>query len=139
MFQSQSWPNLWYFLFRFLKSCMDNKKPLLLLNIDSMPSRRGGSGLYFFFIKKKTNRYVVFLLWFFFSWKIHNMYFFSWMCFIKISLVTSFRIVPPRYFFPWNQFFTKFFKANLKCDFFSLLPSITRDRIFGSLYSLFSI
>ena len=55
MFQSQSWPNMWYFLFRFLKSCMDNKKPLLLLNIDSMPSRRGGSGLYFFFIKKKTN------------------------------------------------------------------------------------
>ena len=133
MFQSQSWPNLWYFLFRFLKSCMDNKKTLLLLNIDSMPSRRGGSGLYFFFIKKKTNM-LFFCCGFFFSWKIHNIYLFSWMCFIKISLVTSFRIVPRDIFFREINFWRNFSKQTYNLIFSPLL-SITRDRIFGSLYS----
>jgi hypothetical protein len=124
MFQSQSWPNLWYFLFRFLKSCMDNKKPLLLLNIDSMPSRRGGSGLYFFF-HKKENKYVVFCCGFFSREKYTTYIFFSWMCFIKISLVTSFRIVHRDIFFREINFSRNFSKK-------------TWNLIFGSLYSLFS-
>jgi hypothetical protein len=86
MFQSQSWPNLWYFLFRFLKSCMDNKKKtLLLLNIDSMPSRRGGSGLYIFFFHKKENKYVVFCCGFFSREKYTTYIFFPGCASLKLA------------------------------------------------------
>jgi len=63
---------------------MDNKKPLLLLNIDSMPSRRGGSGLYFFF-HKKENKYVVFCCGFFSREKYTTCIFFPGCASLKLA------------------------------------------------------